>query len=243
MQMKKIFFKILIIIESYIPQNYLITVVSLFLAALIFGNINNINAISSGTQLLSYSLFNFIFSIIIIAIINYLHKENTIKFLRFDNISLKDILLVILLGIIITIFFIIFDNYIGTLDNYIGRLDDNKNLDNLGIMINETKNIYFFSVLLSIIAAVSEETLRVFAFEKIKKNFSKSFLFIFILLYSFLFGYFHLTWGIGNVISAVIFSIIVMLIYLWRRSIYILIIIHLFKDVISFIILSLLTQN
>ena len=241
--MKKIFSKILIIIECYLPNNYFIALISLFLAALIFGNINNIRIMTSVNQFILYKQFIFIFSIIIIVLINYLHKENTIKFLRLDNINLKDILLGILFGIIITVFFLVFDNYISTLNNYIGKLDDNKNLDNLGIMINQTKNIYLYSILLSIIAAVGEEILRVFAFEKIKKNFSKPFLFIFILFYSFLFGYFHLTWGISSVISAALFSIILMLIYQWRRSIYILIIIHLFKDVISIIILALLTQN
>lgn len=241
--MKKIFFKILIIIECYLPENYLTSLISLLLAALIFGNINNIRTITSMNQFILFKLFVFIISIIIIVLINYLHKENTIKFLRLDNINLKDILLGILLGILISVFFLFFDNYIGTLNNYLGRLDDNRNLDNLGILIYQTKNIYLYSILFSILAAVSEEILRVFAFEKIKKNFSRSFLFIFILLYSLFFGYNHLGWGIGNVISAAIFSIILMLIYQWRRSIYILIIIHLFKDIISLILLAFLTQN
>ena len=236
--MKKIFKKIIPLIEIYLPDFFILLWISLWLASILTKNTKPITSITSIPQFALFILFSFILSLSIIIIINKFHNKNTLKYLGFHKIIRKEILLGILFGIIIFIVLGLFEYYIGS----IIKIDDDVNISNLGIMLHGTKNIYIFSFLIGFLASIKEEILRVFVFEKVKENFSKTFLLIFIFLYSFYFGLGHTIWGLSGIIGAFLFSLILMFIYLWRRNIYILIIIHLIWDFFGLLFLVYLSK-
>ncbi len=220
------------------------------IAAIVFcGEIGNIifsvyKTVSGIENVIIKTAEEFIFyysltAVLKITLVLILIRQFSIRFRDFGLFP-KNIVREILLGLIFGVIIFIFQT---TLSIFIGRIlpmEYTKGDSTAVILAGIFNRSFSLGLIAAFLAGLTEEFARVFAVLLFKKYFK---LFpLMIIIYSLYFGYHHLYQGITAVFTTALFSMILCLIFLWRKNIFIVILIHFLYDLLALMSIHVLSN-
>ncbi len=212
----------------------LIGSISLYLTSIVF--CTDYMVITSYENLVGWKIINTLLLYILILVINDMtNRDPLLKTVKMNRLPVYHIFLGILAGPFLI--------WIATvLKYYLGKIIVDDYFTELECFIHGVKGMPkpgFFNILIfSMFAAFSEELLRFFVYENIKKIFSRTFTVIIIILYSVYFGFDHTYQGLLGVVSAVFMSIFMFSLYIWKRNFFIPFIAHFVYDCMALFLSS-----